>query len=70
MVLEELELDVLEARIPQEEIKLLLSRIFWIWYSRNLDRKLPTIKFWFIKKTFKVRDLELIFTFIFGPAIA
>jgi hypothetical protein len=51
-----------------EPVKDILALIIWRWFEANLDRKLTTIKlFWILKKSIYVRDLRDIFTLLFGP---
>lgn len=44
-----------------------IAKIMWAWFDKNLDRKITSIKFWFISRTIFVRDLRAVFVALFGP---
>ena len=51
-----------------QDSKKLVSSLMWLWFDKNLDRKLTTIRFLGIfRKSIYVRDLRDIFTLLFGP---
>ena len=66
MVLDELDLTEVAEEKHEGNIKAIISILFWTWYASNLDRKVLTIKKWFISKTVYVRDLEGVFELLFG----
>lgn len=41
--------------------------LLWKWVRRNGD-KTVRLSFWFVHKTFRVRDLESVFALLLGPA--
>lgn len=66
--LSELEVSELAQSSNEAYIREAVGRLFWAWYFANLDRKITTIRVWFIHKTLYVRDLSAIFELLFGPA--
>ena len=66
--LDELDVSDLEPQSNEAFIKEAISKLFWVWYYSNLDRKITTIRVWFIRKTVMVRDLQAVFELLFGPA--
>lgn len=45
----------------------LISQAAWHWFVLNRDLRVVTIKWWFIRKTVYLRDLEDVWEMIFGP---
>ena len=70
MVLDELELDALQPESTQDHIKKTIALLFWSWYALNQERRVTTIRVWFIKRTIYVRDLEGVFELLFGSRYA
>lgn len=65
--LDEANLISVAATTDERKIKELLNEIFWNWFETAKNRKVTTIKIWFLKKTLYIRDLEGVFALIFGP---
>jgi hypothetical protein len=51
----------------EDEIRKGISAMFWMWYKTHADQKVTAVKFWFISKTVRVRDLHGLFQLLFGP---
>jgi hypothetical protein len=66
MVLDELDLSEVAQESSTEALKLLISTLFWTWFQTNQDHKITTVKWWFIRKTIYVKDLEGVFELLFG----
>jgi hypothetical protein len=66
------ELDVSSIAASQNEafIREMISKLFWTWYYANMERKITTIRVWFIRKTLYVKDLFAVFELLFGPSPA
>lgn len=67
MILDEVYQELVMPEAAKSQAKDLLNRIFWDWFHANYNRKLTTIRIWFISKTIYVKDLRDIFTLLFGP---
>ena len=65
--LKEIDFSSVSSETNENVIRELVSGLFWTWYSHNTDRKLTTLRVWFIRKTIFVRDLSNIFELLFGP---
>lgn len=63
----EINFSALSQETKENIIRQLVGKLFWEWYYGNLDRKLTTIRWWFIRKTIYVRDLYGVFEILFGP---
>ncbi len=69
MILDELD-DFTEDAIESSRLKsakLVVGKLFWIWYNANVNRKLTSIKLWIFSKSIYVKDLKGIFILLFGP---
>ena len=69
-VLNELDVSQLSAASNEQLIREIVGKLFWTWYFANQDRKITTIRVWFISKTLYVRDIRGVFELLFGPADA
>ena len=67
MILDEIDVTPLEAESTSDNVRKVISVLFWTWYATNTDRKITTVKWWVFRKTLFVRDLESIFELLFGP---
>lgn len=65
-IVHELNLNAVAHATDQRIIRELLGSIFWSWFFVNEDRVLTTIRWWVIRKTFRVRDLRDVFVLLFG----
>lgn len=50
----------------QDLIRNAIAVLFWTWFFLNADRKLTTLRWWIIKKTIYLKDLQDIFVILFG----
>lgn len=66
-VLQELNVSQLAAASNEQLIREIVSKLFWTWYFSNQDRKITTIRVWFIRRTIYVRDIRGVFELLFGP---
>lgn len=41
--------------------------MFWAWYATHPDVKVFSVHWGFLQKTLYVRDLTMVWTFLFGP---
>ena len=69
-VLRELDVSQIAQSSNEQFIREVVSKLFWTWYFSNQDRKITTVKVWFITKTIYVRDIRGVFELLFGPADA
>jgi len=43
-----------------------MNELFWNWYDLNKERRVTTLKVWFIRKSVYVRDLHSVFVLLVG----
>jgi hypothetical protein len=67
-IVHEVNLSLVAKETNERIVRELLGAIFWSWFWANRDRKLTTVKWWVLRKTFTVRDLEHVFVLLFGPS--
>lgn len=65
--LKEIDFSSVSAETNENVIRTMIGALFWTWYAQNEDRKLTTLKIWFLRKTIYVRDLTGVFELLFGP---
>lgn len=64
------EIQLRTAPADNATIQILKDQIrveLWEWIARNGDRKVYTLSFWIVRKTFYVRDLHPVFELLLGP---
>ncbi len=66
--LNELDVRSLIPKQTEEMIRAAINRLFWGWYDSNKDNKLFRISLFrgLVKKQIYVRDLQDVFTLLFG----
>lgn len=65
--LSEIDFSRVAASTNQTAIRLLINQLFWAWYEQNRTRPLVTLRWWFLRKTLVLQDVEDIFVILFGP---
>ena len=63
----QIDFSTVSAARDQKIIRELLGSLFWDWFDKNKDMKISVIRFWIFRPNIYVRDLELVFTLLFGP---
>lgn len=48
------------------ELKEWFARLLWIWVLENGERRVM-LKLWFIRKSWKIKDLHEVFELLLGP---
>lgn len=66
--LNEIDLSHLIPEQTEQAIRATINRLFWAWFEANKDNKLFRLSLFhgLIKKQIYVRDLEDVFTLLFG----
>lgn len=65
--LDEMAVGRLSSATSPDIIKQIINEMFWNWYVLYQNKKVTTVKVWFISKTIYVRDLESVFVLLVGP---
>jgi len=64
--IDEIDLKTVANTQTAQELRKFINFLMWDWFDKHQDNKVVKIKWWFIGKQVRVKDLREVFVLIFG----